>query len=196
MDKDVPTHGSRPTPPAHPFDQQAPLAELTSTTQVLSSPRARHIERQAPDEAPGRVLSRSSYPSTATVRPRHGGQQHPHATEKPTRETPMAPRAALRAWEGQSPLGENADDLLHAVVRAERAACVGQALAKLPADERRALELRYVDGRSVRAGGLLMGVSPVTFDRLHFRGLRRLRVLLAADERLDKPAAVAARAVG
>jgi RNA polymerase sigma-70 factor (ECF subfamily) len=63
--------------------------------------------------------------------------------------------------------------------RAEDAARLGEALAALPPDQARAVELRHLDGRPVEEIAGLMGRTPAAVAGLLKRGLRALRDRLA-----------------
>jgi RNA polymerase sigma-70 factor (subfamily 1) len=68
-------------------------------------------------------------------------------------------------------------------IRREEAAEVHAVLAKLPADHRRVLELRYWGGMSFRAMAPALGRSPEAVRKLWYRALERLQDELAAGSR-------------
>jgi RNA polymerase sigma-70 factor, ECF subfamily len=63
--------------------------------------------------------------------------------------------------------------------RQEQLLCLAEALAKLPDDQRAALEMKHLQGRSVADIGQEMGKSKAAVAGLLRRGLERLRELLA-----------------
>jgi RNA polymerase sigma-70 factor (ECF subfamily) len=64
------------------------------------------------------------------------------------------------------------------VMRDEQLLRLSQALAELPADQRQALELHYLQGKQVAQVGQIMGRSRAAVVGLLFRGLKKLRGLL------------------
>jgi RNA polymerase sigma-70 factor (ECF subfamily) len=60
----------------------------------------------------------------------------------------------------------------------ERLSRLARALARLPEDQRRAIELHHLQGYPVRDVGTLLGRGDRAVAGLLFRGLTRLRVLL------------------
>lgn len=77
-----------------------------------------------------------------------------------------------------------ADDRLFEQQRAAQAARLGQVLKEelraLPALERQALELRYLEGHSARAAAAVLGVAEADIYPLAYAALRKLRRALAA----------------
>lgn len=65
-------------------------------------------------------------------------------------------------------------------IRHEDAAAVSQALARLPADHRTVIELRYWRGLSFGDIGVEMGRSPDAVRKLWYRAIERLQAELAA----------------
>jgi RNA polymerase sigma-70 factor (ECF subfamily) len=81
--------------------------------------------------------------------------------------------ARLDAWLAaeQSAPGEK-------VVRQERLLEMAEAMAKLPEDQRTALELRHLQGLSVPAAAEHMGKSPSAVASLLYRGMKSLREMM------------------
>jgi len=67
-------------------------------------------------------------------------------------------------------------------VRQEQLLRLARALAQLPEDQRKAIELHHLQGRTGAEVGELMGRSPAAVGSLLFRGLRTLRELLQENE--------------
>ena len=68
-----------------------------------------------------------------------------------------------------------ADSPSTAVMRVERVQAVAAALSRLPADQQRAIRLRYLDGRGLDEIAALMGKSRVAVAGHLRRGLVALR---------------------
>jgi RNA polymerase sigma-70 factor (ECF subfamily) len=64
-------------------------------------------------------------------------------------------------------------------LRAERLVALAEAVAKLPEDQRIAVELRYLDGLAVPDVAARMGRSTVSVTGLLYRGMKTLRELMA-----------------
>jgi RNA polymerase sigma-70 factor, ECF subfamily len=67
-------------------------------------------------------------------------------------------------------------------VRHERAVGLANALAQLPENQRRAVELRHLRGHSLAETARLMGCTTPAVVGLLYRGMNRLRELLPPDE--------------
>lgn len=88
-------------------------------------------------------------------------------------DTPAGTRAAgLLPGHGSTPSARAS--------RADEAARLARALADLPVDQRRAVELRYLDGTSVEGVATAMEKTEGAVTGLLKRGLRALRERLAA----------------
>jgi RNA polymerase sigma-70 factor (ECF subfamily) len=75
----------------------------------------------------------------------------------------------------------------HCAIREEQKGHLAEALARLCSEQRRAVELRYLQGLSLAEVGLRMGRSQEAVVGLLYRGLKSLRRLLAAP-RGEEPA--------
>jgi RNA polymerase sigma-70 factor (ECF subfamily) len=64
------------------------------------------------------------------------------------------------------------------IVRQERLLEMAEAMAKLPEDQRTALELRHLQGLSVPAAAERMGKSPSAVASLLYRGMKSLREMM------------------
>lgn len=83
----------------------------------------------------------------------------------------------LEAWLASEDLSPG-----HRLMRNERLLMLGRALARLPDDQRQALELRHLEGLSVVAVARRMGRSTSAVAGLLHRGLKNLRETLAVSE--------------
>jgi RNA polymerase sigma-70 factor (ECF subfamily) len=85
--------------------------------------------------------------------------------------------ARLEAWlaDGQPSPGQDAD-------RHEQLLRLAEALAQLPPDQRQALELKHLQGCTIDAVARQMERSKASVVGLLFRGVRKLRELLAERE--------------
>jgi len=63
----------------------------------------------------------------------------------------------------------------------ERLLEMADAMAKLPEDQRTALELRHLQGLSVPAAAQRMGKSPASVASLLYRGMKTLREMMNED---------------
>jgi RNA polymerase sigma-70 factor (ECF subfamily) len=68
-------------------------------------------------------------------------------------------------------------------MRHERGLRLAAALARLPEDQRRAVELHHLQGRPLAEAASELGRSKGAVAALLFRGLQKLRELLQEDER-------------
>jgi RNA polymerase sigma factor FliA len=89
---------------------------------------------------------------------------------------PEAPEAMERALARSAPLPEAVDDELG---RRRDCGRLKDALARLPKDARRLLELHYYDDLSLQQAARKLGISKSWASRLHARALRELRRGLA-----------------
>ncbi len=62
-----------------------------------------------------------------------------------------------------------------------------EALARVPARPREVLERRHLQGQEIAEVAGDMGISPITVRRDHEKGMTKLRKLLGADARAEKP---------
>jgi RNA polymerase sigma-70 factor (ECF subfamily) len=85
--------------------------------------------------------------------------------------------ARLEAW-----LAADQSSPSQRVLREERLLRLGQALAELPADQRQAVELHYLQGQPVAEVAALMSRTRPAVVGLLFRGLKKLRGLLNESE--------------
>lgn len=85
--------------------------------------------------------------------------------------------ARLEAW-----LAANQSSPSESVVRHERLLQISEAFARLPEDQRTAVELKHLQGYSVEAIGRRMGRSKSAVGGLLRRGLKTLREAMAASE--------------
>jgi RNA polymerase sigma-70 factor (ECF subfamily) len=73
----------------------------------------------------------------------------------------------------------------HQVVRQEDLLQLAEALARLPEDQRLAVELHHLEGRTLAETAEIMGRTRSAVASLVFRGLRNLRRMLDEEERRD-----------
>jgi RNA polymerase sigma-70 factor (ECF subfamily) len=85
--------------------------------------------------------------------------------------------ARLEAW-----LAADQSSPSQRASREEQVLRLTQALAQLPADQRRAVELKHLHGLSVAETGRQLGKSKAAVVGLLFRGMKRLRQLLGEPE--------------
>jgi RNA polymerase sigma-70 factor (ECF subfamily) len=98
------------------------------------------------------------------------------ALERSLQDALSASSARLEAWlaeEGPSPSGQ--------AVRNEEVLRLSAALAQLPDDQRRAVELHHLKGLAAAEVGEMMGRSTRAVAGLLLRGMRRLRRLLGEE---------------
>jgi RNA polymerase sigma-70 factor (ECF subfamily) len=88
-----------------------------------------------------------------------------------------ASSARLEAW-----LAAEQSSPSEQAVRHEQAARLAEALARLPPDQRLAVELHHLHGCAVAEVGAQMGRSPGAVGALLVRGLKKLRELLQESE--------------
>jgi|SRR5947209_9272915 len=84
----------------------------------------------------------------------------------------------LEAW-----LAGDQSSPAHAAQRNEQLARLAEALARLPADQRRAVELHHLQGLSLAAIGARMGRGKRAVAGLLFRGVRQIRATLEGEGR-------------
>jgi RNA polymerase sigma-70 factor (ECF subfamily) len=82
--------------------------------------------------------------------------------------------ARLDAW-----LAAESSSPCQGLVHQERLFEMAEAMSKLPADQRPALELRHLRGLSVPAAAEVMGKSPSAVASLLYRGMKALRETLS-----------------
>lgn len=85
--------------------------------------------------------------------------------------------ARLEAW-----LADESSSPSDQAIRNEQLLHLARALAQLPEDQRQAVELHHLQGRSLAEVGEQMGRGKRAVAGLLFRGLRRLRGLLPSDQ--------------
>jgi RNA polymerase sigma-70 factor (ECF subfamily) len=85
--------------------------------------------------------------------------------------------ARLEAW-----LASESDSPSQHIVHEERLLAMAEAMAKLPEDQRLALELRHLQGLSVPDVCEAMGKSPSAVAGLLHRGLKNLRAALGEED--------------
>jgi RNA polymerase sigma-70 factor (ECF subfamily) len=73
----------------------------------------------------------------------------------------------------------------HQAVRQEDLLRLTEALARLPEDQRSAVDLHHLEGRTLAEAAEVMGRTRSAVASLVFRGLRNLRRMLDEDERRD-----------
>jgi RNA polymerase sigma-70 factor (ECF subfamily) len=104
------------------------------------------------------------------------------------RELSLASASVWRAGEVLPELARSPDA---SAIRREEAAALSVILARLPADYRRVLELRYWNGLSFVDMAPLLGRSPDAVRKMWYRALERLNEELAAAGSTDAAAAAA-----
>jgi RNA polymerase sigma-70 factor, ECF subfamily len=103
-----------------------------------------------------------------------GAAKHDVGLERSLQEALDGSSARLQAW-----LEADQSSPSQQVMRQEMLRRLADALAQLPPDQRTAVELKKLHGRSVAAIALHMGKSRAAVAGLIRRGLERLRTLLA-----------------
>jgi RNA polymerase sigma-70 factor, ECF subfamily len=93
--------------------------------------------------------------------------------ERSIDEALEASSARLDAW-----LAAEQSAPSQGIVRQERLLEMAEAMAKLPEDQRTALELRHLQGLSVPAAAESMGKSPSAVASLLYRGMKSLREMM------------------
>jgi RNA polymerase sigma-70 factor (ECF subfamily) len=92
------------------------------------------------------------------------------ACERSVEEALDSSSARLDAW-----LAAESGSPSHGVLKQERLIEMAEAMSRLPADQRTALELRHLKGLSVPAAAQIMGKSPSAVASLLYRGMKTLR---------------------
>jgi RNA polymerase sigma-70 factor (ECF subfamily) len=94
--------------------------------------------------------------------------------ERSLKRTPVDSRGAIRDW-----LAADHTSPSQRAGRNERLAALAAALAALPEDQRRAIELHHLDGRSLSDTAAEMGKTTQAVVGLLYRGLRQLKAAMA-----------------
>lgn len=112
-------------------------------------------------------------------------RRYQHAQKRSTdRETSLGSVSAERAEEALATTSLPADG---SAIRREEAAVINRALARLPADYRLVIQLRYWSGMSFVAMSPRLGRSPEAVRKLWFRAIESLHAELAAASTATEP---------
>jgi RNA polymerase sigma-70 factor (ECF subfamily) len=103
----------------------------------------------------------------------HGAECRDVSLEQALEQSIGESSSRLEAW-----LAADSPSPAERVSRQEQLLLMAAALAKLPEDERRVLEMKHLQGRSVKDIGQVLGRTREAVGGLLKRGMRRLRELL------------------
>jgi RNA polymerase sigma factor for flagellar operon FliA len=140
------------------------------------SERARRTLREAERERQALAQARGTFPSLLEMEQRKAGLQA--ARIAAFRHAPLSLEGTFTS-DGPVLADSGGDPARVAVAAGERREVL-EAIALLPARQRKVIALHYYNRVSLHAIGAQLNVSPQRVSQLHLRALERLRGLLAA----------------
>jgi RNA polymerase sigma factor (sigma-70 family) len=163
------------------FDRYAPTAKALALRVVRQTHLAEEIVQEAfmavwrnPEGYDG---------DRGTVRAWLLGTVHHRAVDLVRREEAHRRRAEAAVPQAYEDQADHAEDVVDAIGRPEERRIVRAALAELPDEQRRVLEMMYFDGRSQTQVAAATGLPLGTVKSRALLGMRRMRAVLEGVER-------------